>query len=356
VLNGDVLTDIDLMNWKKRSDSTCTARSDRPASTRAAVVFPAPGGPVRIRTGVSSGDCTARWYGRTHRRAARVAPWNKAVRHTGRRDEPMSRQRVLRPGERPFDAARGERQEKPPALHSDGFCPCCLARGALRLRAQAATSTCPWTTLPSYGEMADERDPLCRIKLFQPGSRFTYYVCAGDRVPGNRGAGPDRLLRVAARARLRRVRRPGTGRDRPGYAWAASRSSATSTSSPSGCPRWRPTSPATGTGREPRGKPARARRSRAADEPDRPLRRADAARRRHRRGDRHAGRRRVPPTAWSPTVSSCRNPSCARRSAERRGPATASSTPPGVRRRSGWSSACRSTSLGRPAAATAVTT
>src|SRR5918999_5884883 len=43
-------TKPDLMKSKKRSDSTCTARSSRSASTRAVVLFPAPGGPVRIRT------------------------------------------------------------------------------------------------------------------------------------------------------------------------------------------------------------------------------------------------------------------------------------------------------------------
>src|SRR5918999_2878799 len=43
-------TKPDLMKSKKRSDSRCTARSERPASTRAVVLFPAPGGPVRIRT------------------------------------------------------------------------------------------------------------------------------------------------------------------------------------------------------------------------------------------------------------------------------------------------------------------
>jgi hypothetical protein len=32
--------------------------------------------------------------------------------------------------------------------------------------------------LPMYREIAAEPDPLCRVKLFQPGSRWTYYVCA----------------------------------------------------------------------------------------------------------------------------------------------------------------------------------
>src|SRR5688572_1911983 len=38
------------MKWKKWSDSRWTARSSRSASARATVVFPAPGGPVRIST------------------------------------------------------------------------------------------------------------------------------------------------------------------------------------------------------------------------------------------------------------------------------------------------------------------
>jgi hypothetical protein len=32
--------------------------------------------------------------------------------------------------------------------------------------------------LPSYREIADEPDPLCRLKLFQPFSRWAYFVCA----------------------------------------------------------------------------------------------------------------------------------------------------------------------------------
>ncbi len=32
--------------------------------------------------------------------------------------------------------------------------------------------------LPSYSEIADEADPLCRVKLFQPGSRVSYSVAA----------------------------------------------------------------------------------------------------------------------------------------------------------------------------------
>jgi Protein of unknown function (DUF2958) len=38
--------------------------------------------------------------------------------------------------------------------------------------------------LPSYREIADEVDPLCRVKLFQPGSRWTYYVCAATEYDG----------------------------------------------------------------------------------------------------------------------------------------------------------------------------
>jgi hypothetical protein len=38
--------------------------------------------------------------------------------------------------------------------------------------------------LPSYREIADEQDPLCRIKLFQPGSRFTHYICAATEYAG----------------------------------------------------------------------------------------------------------------------------------------------------------------------------
>src|SRR5205809_375509 len=39
------------MNAKKRSASRCTARGEPAVSRRAVVVLPAPGGPVRIRTG-----------------------------------------------------------------------------------------------------------------------------------------------------------------------------------------------------------------------------------------------------------------------------------------------------------------
>ena len=38
--------------------------------------------------------------------------------------------------------------------------------------------------LPSYREIADKQDPLCRIKLFQPGTRFTYYVVAATEYDG----------------------------------------------------------------------------------------------------------------------------------------------------------------------------
>jgi hypothetical protein len=32
--------------------------------------------------------------------------------------------------------------------------------------------------LPNYDGIAAIADPLCKVKLFLPGSRFTYYVCA----------------------------------------------------------------------------------------------------------------------------------------------------------------------------------
>jgi hypothetical protein len=38
--------------------------------------------------------------------------------------------------------------------------------------------------LPSYRDIADEQDPLCQVKLFQPGWRFTYYVCAATEYDG----------------------------------------------------------------------------------------------------------------------------------------------------------------------------
>ena len=41
--------------------------------------------------------------------------------------------------------------------------------------------------LPSYREIADEPDPVCRVKLFQPGSRFAYYACAATAYEGVEG-------------------------------------------------------------------------------------------------------------------------------------------------------------------------
>ena len=41
--------------------------------------------------------------------------------------------------------------------------------------------------LPSYRDIADEADPLCRVKLFHPGSRWTYYVCAATEYEGIEG-------------------------------------------------------------------------------------------------------------------------------------------------------------------------
>ena len=41
--------------------------------------------------------------------------------------------------------------------------------------------------LPTYREIADEADPLCRVKLFLPGSRWTYYVCAASEYDGIEG-------------------------------------------------------------------------------------------------------------------------------------------------------------------------
>jgi hypothetical protein len=38
--------------------------------------------------------------------------------------------------------------------------------------------------LPTYREIADEHDPLSRVKLFPPGSRSTYYVCAVNEYEG----------------------------------------------------------------------------------------------------------------------------------------------------------------------------
>jgi glycerophosphoryl diester phosphodiesterase len=56
------------MKWKKWSASTWTARSSRSARTRAVVVFPTPGGPVRRRTGDSLSEgtrCDAKGDART---------------------------------------------------------------------------------------------------------------------------------------------------------------------------------------------------------------------------------------------------------------------------------------------------
>jgi Protein of unknown function (DUF2958) len=41
--------------------------------------------------------------------------------------------------------------------------------------------------LPTYREIAAEPDPLCRVKLFQPGSRWTYYACAASEYEGVEG-------------------------------------------------------------------------------------------------------------------------------------------------------------------------
>jgi hypothetical protein len=41
--------------------------------------------------------------------------------------------------------------------------------------------------VPTYSELGPESDPLCRVKLFQPGSRFTYYVCAATEYEGIEG-------------------------------------------------------------------------------------------------------------------------------------------------------------------------
>jgi Protein of unknown function (DUF2958) len=42
----------------------------------------------------------------------------------------------------------------------------------------------PDDALPTYREIAGEQDPVCRIKLFQPRSRFTYYVVAATEYEG----------------------------------------------------------------------------------------------------------------------------------------------------------------------------
>jgi hypothetical protein len=36
--------------------------------------------------------------------------------------------------------------------------------------------------LPTYREIADEQDPLCRVKLFQPFSRWTFLRLRRHRV------------------------------------------------------------------------------------------------------------------------------------------------------------------------------
>jgi hypothetical protein len=38
--------------------------------------------------------------------------------------------------------------------------------------------------LPTNSETAGDPDPLCQVKLFQPGSRFTYYICAATEYEG----------------------------------------------------------------------------------------------------------------------------------------------------------------------------
>jgi hypothetical protein len=103
--------------------------------------------------------------------------------------------------------------------------------------------------LPTYGEIADEPDPLCRVKLFQPFSHWTFYACAATEYEGIEGPvltgycvsplGPDcdefgdqGLAEIA------------------GCGCAAYRPSATSTSSRCGCRRWRPTLPGTASAHE----------------------------------------------------------------------------------------------------------
>jgi hypothetical protein len=48
----------------------------------------------------------------------------------------------------------------------------------LRFRGAAYAYVRVADRLPSYEQIAADDDPLCRVKLFQPGSRFTYYACA----------------------------------------------------------------------------------------------------------------------------------------------------------------------------------
>jgi hypothetical protein len=38
--------------------------------------------------------------------------------------------------------------------------------------------------MPSYRQIASEDDPLCQIKLFQPFSRWTFYVAAATQYEG----------------------------------------------------------------------------------------------------------------------------------------------------------------------------
>jgi Protein of unknown function (DUF2958) len=56
---------------------------------------------------------------------------------------------------------------------------------------QAAPFTSPayqylraYDALPSFREIAEEPDPLCRIKLFQPFSRWTFYATAATEYDG----------------------------------------------------------------------------------------------------------------------------------------------------------------------------
>jgi Protein of unknown function (DUF2958) len=39
-------------------------------------------------------------------------------------------------------------------------------------------------SLPAYREIADEQDPLCRVKLFQPFSRWAIYIVAATEYDG----------------------------------------------------------------------------------------------------------------------------------------------------------------------------
>jgi hypothetical protein len=55
--------------------------------------------------------------------------WYEALSLTGRKDEPLPRERVLRPGERRLGGGQGDGEEAPSPLYSDEFCPGCLADG-----------------------------------------------------------------------------------------------------------------------------------------------------------------------------------------------------------------------------------